>query len=141
MKYLKKYKVFELREETEEVDRILSILNDMCLDIRDLDLKAYILYNSSDLTHTDITLIVGKMEFFKEIDSDDRFSLKLINSEIFQIVDFLKSEGWKVKRSLVSNAGSVYESKIENGKIICLYNDKELLWEIEKFTIEFKKII
>jgi hypothetical protein len=136
MKYLKKYKVFELREETEEVDRILSILNDMCLDIRDLDLKAYILYNSSDLTHTDITL-----KIFKEIDSDNRFSLKLINSEIFQIVDFLKSEGWKVKRSLVSNAGSVYESKIENGKIICLYNDKELLWEIEKFTIEFKKII
>jgi len=136
MKYLKKYKVFELREETEEVDRILSILNDMCLDIRDLDLKAYIFYNSSDLTHTDITL-----KIFKEIDSDNRFSLKLINSEIFQIVDFLKSEGWKVKRSLVSNAGSVYESKIENGKIICLYNDKELLWEIEKFTIEFKKII
>ena len=136
MRYIKKYKVFELREETEEVDRILSILNDMCLDIRDLDLKAYIFYNSSDLTHTDITL-----KIFKEIDSDNRFSLKLINSEIFQIVDFLKSEGWKVKRSLVSNAGSVYESKIENGKIICLYNDKELLWEIEKFTIEFKKII
>jgi hypothetical protein len=110
MRYLKKYKVFESKEE---IDDTISVLKDLILDIKDKDLNVKIYtfnkkrYTNQEFEYEDTTcieIIISK----NEDDMADsglrpygRFNLSNIKNEIIQIVEFMDSQGWKIGSSEV----------------------------------------
>jgi hypothetical protein len=113
MRYLKKYKFFESKEE---IDDNISVLNDMVLDIKDKDLNVEVKLRRIYGTNPDKFPVLDIFIFKDDTSGNDRFTSDEIIHEITQITEFMKSEGWGINLKVSTPYGS-YDSKIEDGKI------------------------
>ena len=112
MRYLKKYKVFESKEE---IDDTISVLKDLILDIKDKDLNVEIKLRRIYGTNPDKFPVLDIFIFKDDTSGNDRFKSDEIIHEITQITEFMKSEGWGINLKVSTPYGS-YDSKIEDGK-------------------------
>ena len=148
MRYLKKYKVFESKEE---IDDTISVLKDLILDIKDKDLNVKIYtfnkkrYTNQEFEYEDTTcieIIISK----NEDDMADsglrpygRFNLSNIKNEIIQIVEFMDSQGWKIGSSEVVDVTGPHGVLIRDNMIISKYSRKEVNHLVGEVDIKFIK--
>jgi len=140
MKYLRK---FNESVEELELDDILSVIDQMCLDIRDKDLlvkvSQYPRYEAMK-RFTDLNRVKIYLDIKKDEETDYTFDLETIKSEFFDIVDFMKREGWQIYSSQILNRYGTNGVTIKDGKILDFKGD-EIDYPARGLFVEFKKII
>jgi hypothetical protein len=144
MRYLKAYKIFE---SVDEVQELVSVLNDMALEINDKDLSCEIV-ESPMSTGFEISILVEKT-------NDEKFYSGEIEDEIINMVSFMKSQNWGVYYAYVAGITSLSENGINNTASVDIQDDKILVnrknfWgklgkiklehEINTLGINFRKI-
>jgi hypothetical protein len=156
MRHLKTYTLFErvsretkIFESLSEAKELISVINDMALDIKDKDLRVRIIpvkKNIMDLTDDshDICFRIEAIWFMQEIQRQ-RFYLKKIYDELFQIIHFMEDQGWNIQYSNVAGPDGVHSVYIEDGRVIGKWSDgySSESWEItspiNEITIGFTK--
>ena len=144
MRHLKAYKIFE---SVDEVQELVSVLNDMALEINDKDLSCII--NKSPMsTGFEISILVEKT-------NDEKFYSGEIEDEIINMMSFMKSQNWGVYYAYVAGITSLSENGINNTASVDIQDDKILVnrknfWgklgkiklehEINTLGINFRKI-
>jgi pectate lyase len=131
MRYLKKYKIFETTES--EVDDLISILQDLTLDIKDKDLKVDVIKSGrffNSMTLLGIKIIISKEGY-------GRFKLSDIKDEIIQIVDFMDSYDWKIDYIEVVDAAGPNNVLIHDNMIINQYSGEEVNHLVGGIDIKF----
>ncbi len=141
MRYLKKYTLFErVSKETnmfesidivEDYNQLISILQDLTLDIKDKDLRVDVI----KLSLLGIKIRIAKNE---EV-YGGRFNLYDIKDEIIQIVDFMDSEGWVIDYAGVVDASGIHNVLIRDNMIINQYSGEEVNYLVGEFNIKLKK--
>lgn len=148
MKYLRRF-----NESVVEIDETVSVLDQMCLEMRDKDLyvevNPYPRYQSmkrfDDLNQVKICLDIRNDE-----EAYHKFDIEKVKSEIFDIVNYMKSEGWKIHTCDVMNDYGKNDVTIEDGKIISVSRaqhsitkkrvEQEVNYPVYQLYIEFKKM-
>ncbi len=115
MRHLKTYKIFE----SAEVQELVSILNDMALEINDKDLSCEIVESPMSRSGFEISILVDKT-------NDEKFYSWEIEDEIINMVSFMKSQDWGVYYAYV--AGTPFsDNDVNNTASVDIQDDKILV--------------
>lgn len=115
MRHLKTYKIFE----SVEVQELVSILNDMALEINDKDLSCEIVESPMSRSGFEISILVDKT-------NDEKFYSWEIEDEIINMVSFMKSQDWGVYYAYV--AGTPFsDNDVNNTASVDIQDDKILV--------------
>lgn len=115
MIHLKTYKIFE----SAEVQELVSILNDMALEINDKDLSCEIVESPMSRSGFEISILVDKT-------NDEKFYSWEIEDEIINMVSFMKSQDWGVYYAYV--AGTPFsDNDVNNTASVDIQDDKILV--------------
>jgi hypothetical protein len=167
MRYLKKYKVFESKEE---IDDTISVLKDLILDIKDKDLNVEVKLRRIYGTNPDkFPVFENKILMVIKKPGEDlpanhlnapSFHINKLGDEIFQIIDFMYNQDWVVEVDNSYIQGCNFESKsrgnlpfgveffnhiyFKDGKVKIKENRKlsdlsEIKYPIVDFRIQFMK--
>ena len=153
MKYLRKFnesveEIDDRIKAKEETDELISILEYMVLDISDKDLRVKInyvnntrpkSYEASNYLDIEISISKNKEMWYRE--AWGKFMISEVSSEIFQIVDFMKEQGYEFLLGEISDPAGIYRAKIEDGKIVSSYGDEktEINHLIGELRVRFTK--
>jgi hypothetical protein len=135
MRHLKTYKTFE---SVDEVQELVSVLNDMALEINDKDLSCIINQSPMSMsgysTGFEISILVEKT-------NDEKFYSGEIEDEIINMASFMKSQNWGVYYAYV--AGTPFsDNDVNNTASVDIQDDKILVnrknfWgKLEKIKLE-----
>ncbi len=115
MRHLKTYKIFE----SAEVQELVSILNDMALEINDKDLSCEIVESPMSRSGFEISILIDKT-------NDEKFYSWEIEDEIINMVSFMKSQDWGVYYAYV--AGTPFsDNDVNNTASVDIQDDKILV--------------
>lgn len=142
MNRLKTYKIF-LESNSEHTDEITSVINDMCLELRD---NGFVVEPQS--------LSYGKMGVSKRFrisvvksNDDDafigrntkRFYFKEIKESILEMVEYLKSEEFFIDEIDFIDASGVLGGILKDGNLYTKFSQEEVNHLIDNFIIRFIK--
>jgi hypothetical protein len=150
MRHLKSYKLFESRPTPQsarvEVDEIVSILNDMILEIRDKDLNTRVELRKNfgndflELLQDNPFYFTSWKSHYPDIEvliESHSFRFNDIKNDIFQIIDFIKEQGWEIKDINTEDDSGIYRKQYNIENIIEWFtNHRESLYS---FRIKFTK--
>ena len=127
MKYLRKF-----NESLSEAKELLSIINDMALDIKDKDLRVTTTLVTDDSHEIDLKI--------QSPQHKRMFHIKEINNDLFQIIHFMKDQEWNVKYSNACGPDFSHPVYLEDDKVIGKWSDgySSESWEITSPITEIR---
>ena len=144
MKYLRKF-----NESVEEIDEVVSVLNEMSFEIRDKDLYVevypYPRYQATTNHFAgrfgDLSKVKVCLDIRKDEEADNTFYLSDITGEISDILSFMESEGWLISQSEAINryGGNSVTINLPLRLKILDFSEDEIFYPVYNLYIEFKK--
>ena len=146
MKKLKTYKRF-LESNSEHFDEVMSVLNDMCLELRD---KGFVVepfldtidagYALSGLRKTEDVIVIN---ILKQNDDDwrsgKRFYFNDIKESILEMIEYITSEGLFIKDVEFVDAAGYLNGVIKDDNLYTKLTGSEVNHLIGNFLISFSK--